>query len=247
MNDEITKNFLKNLMDIWIAPEIERRKRVGKIDDTFKLRGFQIIFHPDDGTFNKIRLNDEVKAIAKCKMLKAKKSKEFVYENDIESIESVELPNRKNFGHVTGLFIKGAWNVFFDFRYNQKIVQKHLSAAKEFLGSAEDNLTKKRLMPFYDNCFSCAELLARGLLLQLPNKELKISKSHDFVNKELTNWAKLGNTKPEYAQLLSKLYGLRSSARYLNSTEFLKEKPQDTLKILEEMFESVAQTCGYIK
>ncbi|MDE1765247.1 MAG: hypothetical protein KGI27_03115 [Thaumarchaeota archaeon] len=33
LDEEGTKNFLNSIMSIWISPEIEKRRKEGKIDD----------------------------------------------------------------------------------------------------------------------------------------------------------------------------------------------------------------------
>ena len=178
-----------------------------------------------------------IKAIAKCKVNKDKNKGDIIYEEDIENIESIELTNRDpNSAHVTLLLIKGRWIISFDFRYNKKRILEHIEASKEFLESAKDNLTQNRLRPFFEDSFACAELLAKSILLQLPDKKILYGKDHASRINQFKNWASLGNVNQQHSDILERLKGLRSSARYLSSNEFKQENPKKVFSILEDMF-----------
>jgi uncharacterized protein (UPF0332 family) len=236
MNEEIGQKVFQQVIDLWVNPEIQRRKFFNKMPDNFELRKIQIVFSLDRG-WNKVRFNNEVKAIAKCKLNKPKKKEEAIYEADIENIEKIELTDKDpNCAHITLLLFKNRWIVSFDFRYNKKRIQEHIVASKEFYESAKDNLSKNRLRPFYENAFASAELSAKSILLTLPNKNVLEGKNHEERMSNFEDWAKLGNTKQEYSNILNRLNNLRPSARYLCSTEF---KKQDTKIIIEELKEMI--------
>ncbi len=162
------------------------------------------------------------------------------YEHEIEDIESIELTEQDpNCAHITLMLFKEKWYVAFDFRYNKKRIKEHIEASREFLDSAKDNLSKNRLRPFFENSFACAELAAKAILLQLPDKEILHGKDHDLRVMRFQNWATLGNVKFEYSTILNKLNSLRPSARYLCSTEFKKEDPMRIIETLNEMISFV--------
>lgn len=232
MNEEIGQRVFQQVIDLWINPEIEKRMKFNKLTDNFKIEKVQIIFSLDRG-WNKVRFNEEVKAIAKCKISKPKKKGEIVYEEDIKNIEKIELTDDdKNCGYITLILFKGHWIISFDARYNKKIIQEHIEASKEFFESAKENLYKNRLRPFFENSFACAELLAKSILLALPDKNILEGKNHKDRISIFENWTKLGNAKQEHSNILKRLNNLRPSARYLCSTEFRKE---DTKIIIEEL------------
>ncbi len=234
-DDKTKQRVFQQAIDIFLSPEIERRKKANKLLANFMLEKAQIIFSSKSGR-NYTRLNKEVKAIIKCKVNKPIKKGEAVYEKDIDKIESIELTDSDlNYGHITLLYFKGNWIVSFDFIYNKKEIKKHIDASKEFYESAKDNLAKNRLRPFYENAFASAELFTKSILLSLPIKESSKGSKHKDRTDFLKNWANLGNVKAEFSTTLSKLYSLRSSARYLSSDDFKKENPQNTIKVLEEM------------
>lgn len=217
------ENLFKQIMDIWVIPEIEERRHAKRLPCDFELRTAQIIMQAYGKV--KVRLNDEVKAIARCKKNEpfSKKQGDIVYEHEIESIDDIVLTEKDpNCGHIT------------IFSFNKKRVKDHITAAKEFLESAKDNNFKKRWRPFFEDSFACAELLAKAILLQFPDKDMIYGKSHDSRINKLDDWAKLGNIDTKYSKTFKRLNKLRSSARYLCSTEFLKENPDEIITILQD-------------
>jgi len=235
MDEEIKKRFFQQINDFWIIPEIEKRKNANRLPNDFRLRSVQVIFSLDRG-WNKVRLNEEVKAIARSKINRPIKKEEAVYENDIDNIEKIELTDGdKNCAHITLLLFKNSWVVSFDFKYNRSRVEEHIEASKEFYESAKDNLDKNRLRPFFECAFASAELSAKAILLTLPDKNILYGKNHEDRIKQFKNWTELGNAPKEHLNILTRLKSLRPSARYLCSTEFKKENSHEIIKILEEM------------
>ncbi|MDP2926459.1 MAG: HEPN domain-containing protein [Nanoarchaeota archaeon] len=237
MDEEIKEKVFQQMMSLWVEPEINKRKSLDRLPKDFNLRAAQVIFSLDRG-WNKVRLNDEVKAEAKVKLNASKNKGDPIYEQEIEHIESIKLTNEDpNCAHLTLLRIKDKWILSFDFTYNQKRIKEHIEAAKEFLDSAKDNLVKNRLRPFFENSFACSELLAKSILLQLPNKKILYGTNHDERINEFKNWAVLGNVEIKHSALLERLNSLRPSARYLCSTEFKEEDILKIIKNLEELMQ----------
>jgi len=235
MNQDISQKIFQQAIDLWIKPEMDKRKSLKRLPKDFKLRSAQILFSLDR-VWNKVRLNEEVKAVAKCKINCAKNKGDAIYEKDIDEIESINLTEKDpNCAHITLLLFKNNWVISFDFAYNKKRIKEHIDVAKEFFESAKDNLEKKRLRPFFENSFACAELSAKAVLIQLPDKEILQGKDHSTRINKFKNWASLGNVKQEHSEILERLNQLRSSARYLCSTEFKKEKPKEIISKLSEM------------
>jgi len=235
MNPDIAQKVFQQTVDLWINPELNKRKSLNQLPKEFTLEKAQIVFSLDRG-WNKVRLNEEVKAIVKCKVNCSKNKGDLVYEQDIDKIESISLTEKDhNCAHITLLLFKCNWIISFDFVYNKHRIKEHIEAAKEFFESAKDNLNKNRLRPFFENSFACAELSAKAVLLQLPDKMTLHGKNHEARINKFKNWASLGNVKQEYSDVLEKLNRLRPSARYLCSTEFKKKKLQDIIPKLEGM------------
>ena len=237
MDEEIRQRVFQQMLDIWIIPEIEKRKKQGQVSDKFVLSQAQIIFSLDKG-FNKIRINEEVKAIVEGKATRDIKKGEVVYENDLEDINNVKLTDEdSNCAHITLLFFKGRWIISFDFRYNKEIIKEHIKASKEFYQSAIENLNNGRLRPFYEDSFGAAELSAKSILLAVPDEKILYGRNHLDKIIKLRNWAELGNVKMDFSTTLSKLKFLRDSARYLNSDAFKNENPNEFVPIIKEMID----------
>ena len=237
--EDIAQKVFNQVLEIWVLPEIKRRKEKGRMDDKFILRRAQIIFSGDRG-WNKIRLNDEVKAIMLAKANKTINKGDPIYETDISSIKNIELTEQDpNAGHITILRLKNEWIISFNFLYNKKMSKERIEAATEFLESAEENMDKNRLRPFFENSYACAELLTEAILITFVDKE-KL-KDHRSRLSAIKGWAELGNVKEDFHTTLHLLTSLRSSARYMQSTVFKQENPEDIIKVLREMKEFVSK------
>ncbi len=236
-DEKIKQKVFQQVMDIWINPEIKKRKKWRKIDDNFILSKAQIVSSLDKGK-NEVRLNEEVKAIVIGKINRDIKKGEKVYEIDLEEINKINLTDKdKNCGHITLLKFKERWIISFDFIYNKERIKEHIEASKEFFESAKDNLKKNRLRPFFENAFASAELSAKSVLLMLPDKKILRGRNHKDRKEKFKNWAELGNVKIEFSNTLSKLSDLRDSARYLFSDDFKKEDPNKIMITLKEMID----------
>ena len=67
MKEDIAQKLFQQTIDLWIKPEIDKRKTLNYLPKEFILKSAQIIFSLDGGC-NKVRLNEEVKAVVKCKI-----------------------------------------------------------------------------------------------------------------------------------------------------------------------------------
>jgi uncharacterized protein (UPF0332 family) len=234
MNKEFGQKIFQQVMDIWVKPEIDRRKNLGKIEDNFKINKIQIIFSLNKK--NETRFNEEVKAIIEAKANRDVNKGEIVRGKDIDKIENITLIDKDiNCGHITLLLFNNNWIISFDARYNKELIQKHIKASKEFYESAKENLEKERLRVFFENAFASAELSAKSVLLSLPDKKILNGRDHKERLDKFQDWANLGNVKIEFSETLSQLSRLRDSARYLFSEDYKKENPAKILTILEEM------------
>lgn len=235
MDEEIKQKVFQQVVDLWINPEIERRKKLGKIKEAFILTKVQIVFSLERG-FNKIRFNEEVKAIAEAKVKRDITKGEAVTEEDIEEIKNIKLTDDdRNCAHITLLRFKDKWIIAFDARYHQKLREEYIKASKEFYESAKDNLERERFRAFYDNAFSSAELCVISILLEWLNKDIVDNKDHHQRYNIFKNFIDLGNGKTAYSETLKELDGIRKSARYLASNEYLKKDHYKLLSVLKEL------------
>jgi len=230
MSEEIGGKIFQQVMDIWVKPELEKRE----FKEDIEIKKIQIIFSLNKG--NTVRFNNEVKAIIEAKAKRDIKKGEVVYEKDVGEINNIKLTEEDiDCAHITLLLFQRRWIISFDSRYNKDKATKHLEASKEFYESAKENLEKNRLRAFFENAFASAELSAKSVLLSLPDKKILNGRNHKERLDKFWSWADLGNVKIEFSETLSKLSGLRDSARYLYSEDYKNEDPKKILEILEEM------------
>jgi len=220
--EEIQSNInntkiINQMMEIWINPEIERRKKDGELDESFILWKAQIIFYPD-GKKRKIRLNDEVKARVKAKLKSdiTKNIGDKISFDEIENILNIKLTDEDDpdCGHITFIRNNNKCYLVFDARYNKGLSKTHISNAIQFYESAEFSLKSKNMSAFVDNLFSATELLAKSILLHIPDKQFREKASHKSIKQRFNWYANLGNIELNYCELLNKLSSFRNSARY---------------------------------
>jgi uncharacterized protein (UPF0332 family) len=240
LSKEFNDNFFKHITELYIDPEIKRRREADLLPEDFVLYAVQVIMNHDAP--NEVRLNEEVSAHVIGSFAKPVTNGEQVSIDELENIVDVQLTDRDpNAGHVTLLVHKGKWVGRFDFRYNASRSKGHIDAAREFLDAAGASLEKGHLRAVIDNLFSATELMAKGLLL-LHDEKMLLGKSHGIVHSRFNQWGHLGNTDARYAELLNKLSSLRGASRYLQK-EFQVTLPEakNMVEIAEDMFRDLGK------
>jgi HEPN domain-containing protein len=235
--------LLQQAFELWIEPEIERRRQAGRLPDGFKLHAAQVIFDMELDA-PEVRLNDEVKAALQIRVDRAIEPGEPVRWADVTELVDLQLTDQDpNAGHLTVLSRPDGWWITFDFRYNATRIAETLQAATEFLASARSALDKGHTRPFVDTLFSATELLAKSILLVVPDKRLVTSRRHGFISARYNIWGgKLGNVPRPFVELLNDLERMRGSARYLDKAFSLdREKAQAMLTTAEEMLAHVTE------
>ena len=244
VDEEFGRNLMEQVLELWVNPEVERRREAGNLPDDFVLTAVQVIMNLDADA-PEVRFNEEVKAVAQGRATRAIEEGEDVTEADLEGIEDIMLTDQDpNAGHLTMMFFKGHWLIAFDFRYNATRVAGTLGAAREFLDAATYALEQQHMRSFADNLFSASELMAKGILLMNPDEDLLRSKRHNFISSRFNLSGKWGHTDPRYVKLLNRLQNLRGSARYLDKDFSLSlEEAGDMLSTAEEMFETLRNSA----
>jgi len=219
-------------MNLWINPEIIRRKQKGWIKKDFVLKQALIFLTP--GKRPKIRFNEQAYLKGEIETNRKINPGELVYDKDVKKINKI-TPERlpPNNGWFAIIFLGKHFIIAFNFGYNDRKIKEHIDAAREFYNSAMKNLESKRLRPFFEECWAVAELLSVCNFLRTGFQYDK----HRVNIKNMKNWADLGNIKNEFSETLENLSELRKSARYMNSKDFEKENTQKIIDALEEMFE----------
>lgn len=218
LDEKGQQRTFNQFMELFVLPEITRRKQSRRLTEKFELSAAQVLFY-SDGRRPVVRLNEETKIIAEVKLKKGiKKDKgEAILQNEIERLEGLRLIDEEEpeYAHVSMVRFKDHWLLGFDFRYNKKLAREHFKTAKEFYDLAQNAYQKKLEAPFIDNLFSCIELLARAELLLIPDEKFKKKATHKAIQIKYNKFVEIGNAKLDFKTALNKLSGLRNSASYL--------------------------------
>jgi hypothetical protein len=246
LGKEGVQNIFNNLMSLWVLPEIEERKRNGRIPENFILDRAQVILPPDQQ--RAVRLNKEVSAFLKAKAKPGMKKayNEPVYEHEIDGILDISLTDHDdpNAGHVTFLQFKNQWIIHMDFRQNRGKAKERYDSALQFFEAAKLCFKNRLERPFIDNLFSAAELLATSQLLCISGSKYAKTQSHASTNMKYNSYIEIGNAKREFANTLNNLWPLSDTAWYCNSQlKFAWQEGEQYLQAIEEMIE---HTCKFI-
>lgn len=248
LSNEFGRKVFQQLMDLFVTPEVRRRQEAGELCKPLDLHAAQIIFFPD-GRKPHVRINSEVKAIGKMKLKSgvSKKAGEPIFEHELEGLEEINLTEEDDpdCGHATLLRIGDRWLVALDFRYNKALSKKHIETAKQFYEAAEFSFHQRNWSAFIDNLFSTAELLAKSILLSMPEPKFHKKASHKAIQIKYNRFADLGNVEAVHRETFNKLSSLRDRARYLKGDVSISEgEARRLLEIVKNMMEDVALGVG---
>ena len=101
LSKEFNDNFFKNIAELYIDPEIKKRREANLLPADFVLLAVQVIMNHDAP--NEVRLNDEVHANVIGNFSRPVADGEKVSIDDLEDIVDVQLTDRDpNAGHMGG-------------------------------------------------------------------------------------------------------------------------------------------------
>lgn len=225
MDQQFAQNVFNNFNELFIKPEIARRKSIGRLTDDFKIQKVLVLISISEKPV--IQLNEEVEAeaIAKIKPGIVKQKGEDLYLDDIESIEKIILPEKYiNSGYIFIIALNGRYSIIFDFLYNKDIRKKHYKRALDFLETAENALAVSKYSVFVDTLYSATELISRMFLLSQPDKKFLNKSTHRAIQIKMNQHSKLNENTREITNLLNVLLGLRHEARYSNDDYEIKKE-----------------------
>lgn len=232
--------LIKNILRIWIVPELNRRQKAGELPDDFQFYAGQVVMEP--GAPLEVRLNEEVRGLFFVKEDAKVGPGVEVAVADFATIASevvnleLEDDDRPNAGHLTMIRNGPGWFVTFDLRYNAARIAEHLAAIDEFLNGAQADLSERRMRGFVNDLFVAAELMAKARLLVHPDERLLGSKKHSFTISAYNLFARQGNTDKRFASLLNRLSKLRNAARFPDGPFHLSEaEATEMLSTAQEM------------
>lgn len=155
---EMAKRLLEQAFDLWITPELERRRAAGTLPADFLLSMAQRIQRPD-GT-NITRLNDEVRGMMLVNPLPGANVGDDVFFDQISEIESFDLDDEDlDSGHWTVIQVQGRWFTSFNFLSHRGRCLDLFEKASQFLDAARIAVVHGHSAVAVDTLFSACELI----------------------------------------------------------------------------------------
>jgi hypothetical protein len=243
-DQETAGNLFNHVMEIWVNPEIERRKRENAIPKDYEIDRIQVIVKPND--VPSVRFNEEVKIIAIARFKPGVKKNiigEPVHYDEIKQIIKLEMTedDDPNYGHLTMVLFQKGWMIGFDFRTNKKLAHDRYTVGIDFLRAAEILLEKYLLRPFVDVLFSAVELFVTAQLFVMAEQKYIVKPRHPSTSLKYNQFINLGNYKSDFKELFNKLNGLRDKARYL------KGEPNLSVETAKIMLQTAQELSDYTK
>ncbi|MCH8814507.1 MAG: hypothetical protein IH957_05320 [Chloroflexi bacterium] len=245
-DDVMAQRLHEQALDLWVEPELARRRSGGLMGSEFELRALQVVMIPPPNERIIIRLNEEVAPIARYRVDGPVKEGQRI-EIDPSRVQGFSLgpEDDPNAGHFTMMRLAESWLIHFDFTYNRQRAQEYLKAAREYLRSAGLVLRDEgALRSASELLFAAIELSVQAELMHTPRGE---TKRHRERLKRFVNWSELGNAPDASREALTKLTNLRPASRYLEAP--LEIDPQ-TLEYyasaIEEQIAHVDARLGFV-
>jgi uncharacterized protein (UPF0332 family) len=236
MNREMSTKFVEQFMQLWIEPEIAKRRQDGCLPQEFDLYAAQVSVNFDQP--DEVRLNNEIIALESGKPTRPfPENGRPTIDEAFTKFKGIELTHHDpNAGHLTLLRHRGDWLVVFDFRCDKARIEQYLYAAREFLDIASLAFKYGYLRAVVENLFSAVELMAKGQLI-MHDKNVFSSNGHNMIYARFNMWGNLGDTDQRFPQLLIQLFSLRKDLRCLEG-EFSLSSSNAKLMIdvAEEMY-----------
>lgn len=234
-SEEFGSRVLENAFNLWINPELARRRALGELPEHFTLIAAQRIQRPD-GTII-VRINDEVRGMASVRLSRSVQKGEAVMLSDLDGLEGFDiLEEELDSGHWTVLWSGTRWFMSFNFLSNRGRCIDLLTKASQFRRTAADATERGHAAVAVDNLFSACELASKALLVASHVVELD-AKTHGTVASRINSWRKLGNVEGAFVDLFNRLRELRPLYRYDASQS-------ERMPITDDDLELVAQIIG---
>ncbi len=239
---EAAQHMMQQAFDLWINPEIERRRRDGSLPDGFQLFMVQQIQRPDGSV--SVRFNDEVRGVAMIRATREMAAGENAFMDDFDGIESFDLVDEElDYGHWTAFFTGKRWIATFNFLNQRAKCLDLLDKAQQFFESVLVAKSKSHPAVVVDNLFSACELISKAELVS--SQMLKLdTRTHSQIATQLNRWRKLGNIESAFVDLFNNLANLRTRYRY--DAGFTDPMPvsDDDLELVQRMIEKGISKVG---
>ena len=213
LDNEGAARFLNQCFEIWIKPEIERRKQKGIIPDDFVVLAAEIVISSASANHS-VRLNEEMRSSMEVTAVDPAVEMgpgKIISSNQVKVHKIIPPADEIDDAHVILVRIGNVWVTTFDFTYNSGRVAECYKASTEFLASAKDCLELRRFRALIDNLFSSVELLSQCVLQMAPGTT---KFSHYSIQQDINLRRKNRAVGGDLAPLLNSLTAERIRARY---------------------------------
>jgi len=212
---DFTGVVLRNAFDLWFEPEIKRRQEAGFLPKPFRLWAAQVILDLEGPA--EINFNEHINGIFAAHAEGPVEKGQEIALAALGKLEGLQLtPDHPNAGHLTAIYHRKQWYLFFDFRYNASRITLHLDVARQFLQAAEEAAERDHRNAAVENLFAAVELMAKSYLLMHPDRRLLTKTRHRFVATAFNRYGSHGNVPGDFLRLFNTLTDLRNSARFPN-------------------------------
>lgn len=230
------RRILEQAFEIWINPEIERRRTEGNLTDEFVLRAAQRLQRPDG--VNEVRINEEVRGIAFVRDVSDRGLGDPVYYSDLNELETFDLLEEDlDCGHWTVIWTGTRWLTSFNFLSNRGRCLDLLGKARQFLEAACAARDLGHAAVAVDTLFSACELASKAELVASHLLELDTRK-HAAIATKLNSWRKLGNIDGAFVDLFNRLGRIRGLYRYDPGQSEAMPVTQDDLDVVDQVISS---------
>lgn len=236
LSEEGQQRLLQQSFELWITPEVERRRAAGQLPEAFQLLSAQRLQWPNGRI--EVRLNEEIRGIAAVRANRPVEKDDVALLSDFEQIEMFDLVEEElDCGHWTVLWTGKAWFIGFNFLSNRARCADLLRKASQFLQAAINARQLDHPAVIVDTMFSACELVAKAELVASHQVEIE-AKSHGTIHSAINSWRKLGNVESAFVDLFNRLAQLRSRYRY--DAEVSERMPidEEDVTLVEAMIEA---------
>lgn len=244
LSEEGAVTMLRQAFDMWVNPEIEKRRAAGTLPDPFELYMAQRIQFPDGR--NLVRLNEEVRGIANVRAQREVKAGEPVSLADMAGIEDFDIPDDElDAGHWTMIWTGKSWFVSFNFLSNRAKCKMLLQKASEFFEASKYAIGAGSIAVAVDTLFSACELISKAELVSSSILPIE-TKTHGPISSKLNEWRRLGNVEGAFVDLFNRLGRLRPRFRYDAAFSDIKPIMSEDLELVQSMIELGLRKLGKV-
>jgi hypothetical protein len=225
VNDESKFDLARRVLDDIVYPEVIQRSQDNNLPPDFHLRQAHILMF-DNEYKNKVLLNDEVGFFANVILKEGKlNNSHTVHLDDIKEVLDIHPIESiaPNAAHIMLLKIGPKWHTAWSLVYNKKSARIKAETAKDFLITAQYNLSKEIWGPFVDVLFTATELAIRSILSLIHLWEFSTEQNYDTMANRLKQFVENGNVPKMFLE------------HYIE-TKRLSDKIKDTYGIVNDKF-----------